>query len=118
MFRSLGSQHAQRIFAWSSWIVLLLGLFFLLMWSPWFAQLEAEPSGEAALRLLGGILGVVGAPALLVIWFGMIAFCLLEDKSPVRMRILWCVLFFTTGLFGAVLYFFRVYRKQVASRAA
>jgi len=63
--------------------------------------------------VLGGALGVAGALASLIIWFGMVAFCLREDRSPLSTKIFWFILFFATGSFGAAAYFFMVYRKQV-----
>jgi hypothetical protein len=90
-----------------------MGLFMISMLTPWFKQIEALPRGEIVLRVLGGALGVGGAPASLIILFGMAVFCVREDVSPVSTKILWFVLFLTTAWFGATAYFFRVYRKQV-----
>jgi len=58
-------------------------------------------------------LGVLGAPASMVILFGMMAFCLSEDNSSTSTKILWFVFFFFTAPFGTAVYFFGVYRKQV-----
>jgi hypothetical protein len=90
-----------------------MGLFMLFMLSPWFQHTVAMPKGELFLRTLGGALGVAGALASLIIWFGMVAFCLREDCSPLSTKIFWFILFFTTGCFGAAAYFFIVYREQV-----
>jgi hypothetical protein len=62
--------------------------------------------GDIALRVLGGALGIVGSPASIVLWFGMMAFCVFEDPSPVRHKILGFLLFFATASFGLVAYFF------------
>ena len=113
MSKWLRSNRIRALFSYSSWAVVCLGGFMVFMLSPWFQQIEAMPRGELFLRILGGAVGVVGAPAGLIIWFGMVAFCACEDRSPVSAKIFWFVLFFTTAFFGAAAYFFRVYRKQV-----
>jgi hypothetical protein len=81
--------------------------------TPWFSQIAAMPRGMLLLRILGGTLGVLGAPAALVIWSGMVAFCVREDHSPASIKMFWFVFFFITAWFGAAVYFFSVYRKQV-----
>ena len=80
---------------------------------PWFQQLWTVPRGNLTIELLAGGLGAVGAVASLVIWFGMAAFCLRGDNSPLRAKIFWFVLFFAVAWFGSVAYFFRVYTRQV-----
>jgi hypothetical protein len=113
MSQWLRSNKARTLFSYSSWAVMCMGLFMLFMLSPWFQQAEAMPKGELFLRVLGGALGVAGAPASLIIWFGMVAFCLRGDRSHFSTKIFWLILFFTTGPFGAAAYFFIVYREQV-----
>jgi hypothetical protein len=85
----------------------------LFMLSPWFQQTEAVPQARLALQVFGGALGLVGAPASLIIWFGMAVFCVREDRSRLSTKIFWFVLFFATAWFGSAAYFFSVYRKQV-----
>jgi hypothetical protein len=89
-----------------------MGFFMTFMLTPWFSQFEVMPRGEPLLRVLGGALGIVGAPASIIISFGMVASCILEDRSSRWVKVLWFALFFTTAMFGAVVYFFKVYRKQ------
>ncbi len=83
------------------------------MLTPWFSQIAAIPRGELVLRILGGTVGILGAPASLVIWCGMVAFCVREDDSPAGAKIFWFALFFIAAWFGAAAYFFTVYRKRV-----
>jgi hypothetical protein len=109
----LRSETARLLFLYSSWAVILMGLFMLFMLLPWFRYLQMVPQTKLAFEIVGGTLGVIGAPASLIIWFGMIAFCLREDSSPLTARIFWVVLFFLTAWFGSAAYFFRVYRRQV-----
>jgi hypothetical protein len=112
----LRSNKAHTLFSYSSWAVVCVGLFVIFMWSPWFQEIETMPRGDTVLRVLGGVVGIVGAPASIVIWFGMVAYCLREDRSPVGVKVFWFVLFFTTAIFGAAAYFFKVYRRQVPGK--
>jgi hypothetical protein len=109
----LRSRTARSLFLYSSWVVILVGLFMLFLVSPWSKRVEAIPPAKLALQVVGIGLGVVGALASLIIWFGMIAFCLREDKSSLAAKIFWFVLFFVAAWFGSAAYFFRVYRRQV-----
>lgn len=109
----LRSEKAQRLFSWSAWIVVGVAVFMSFMLTPWFQQIESIRGGILGLRVLGAPLGVLGAPAALILLFGMMTFCVREDRSPLSSKILWFVLFFATGFFGAAVYFFAVYRKQV-----
>lgn len=112
----LASKTMYSLFFYSSWVVVFLGIFMAFMVTPWFQQIEAIPGGELFLRVLGGALGVAGAPAALIILFGMALFCGLVDRSSVGTKLLWFFFFFATACFGAAIYFFGVYRK-LASQA-
>jgi hypothetical protein len=90
-----------------------MGVFVVFMLTPWFGQIDALPKGDIVLRVLGGTSGIVGSPASIILWFGMVAFCLSEDPSPVSHKVLWFLLFFATASFGSAAYFFMVYKKQV-----
>jgi hypothetical protein len=95
-----------------------MGLFMAFMLTPWFSQIAATPGGLLTLRVLGGALGVFGAPASLIILFGMMEFCAREDNSPSGTKVLWFVFFFFTAPFGTAVYFFSVYRNRVRADAA
>lgn len=86
------------------------------MLTPWFSQVEAHPTSDLLLRIMGALLGVLGAPASLIILFGMMAFCVGQDNSATGIKTLWFLLFFVTAPFGAALYFFAVYKKDRDSR--
>jgi hypothetical protein len=114
----LRSDRARILFSYSSWAVVCMGIFMIFMLTPWFQQIEALPRGDLFLRILGAPLGVIGAPASLIIWFGMIAFCLREDISPTSNKVFWFIVFFTAAWFGATAYFFAVYNKQLRGAEA
>jgi multisubunit Na+/H+ antiporter MnhG subunit len=65
--------------------------------------------------LLGAALGTVGPPAILIIFFGMAIYCSYRSYSSVGKKITLILLLLFTPPFGAVFYFFAVYRKQVAA---
>jgi hypothetical protein len=110
----LQSGKANTLFLYSARVVMCMGAFMIFMLTPWFSQIEAIPKIQLLLRVLGGALGIVGVPASLVIWFGMVIFCVRDDRSPISTKIFWFILFFATAWFGAAAYFFKVYKKQVA----
>jgi hypothetical protein len=109
----LRSEKASALFLYSAWVVVCAGLFMLFMLTPWFSEIEAMRKGELLLRILGGVLGVLGAPASLVIWSGMVVYCASNDSSAAGTKIFWFIVFFTTAWFGAAVYFFSVYKRDV-----
>ena len=109
----LQSDKAATLFLYSAWITVCMGIFVAFMWTPWFGQTASFRAGDLVLRVLGGTLGVAGAPAALILLLGMIAFCLRYDNSPVGDKVLWFIVFFVGACFGAALYFFIVYRKRI-----
>jgi len=113
MFGWLKSDRVQALFLLSSWVVICMGIFMIFVLTPWFRQIETLPNGKMLLHVVGGVVGVLGAPASLIILFGMAAFCVFEDGSRIRRKVFWLVLFFATACFGAAIYFFGVYRRQV-----
>src|SRR5215469_8869738 len=104
----LSSEKAHRLFSWSAWIVVGVAVFMSFMLTPWFEQVESVRGGVLFLRLLGALVGVLGAPASLILLFGMIAFCVREDRSAFTTKISWFVLSFATACFGSAVYFFTV----------
>lgn len=104
----LRSEKAHRLFSWCAWIVAGVAVFMSFMLTPWFERVESIRGGLLFLRLLGGFLGVLGAPASLILLFGMMAFCVREDRSAFTTKILWFALFFATAFFGSAVYFFAV----------
>ena len=95
-----------------------MGVFLVFGLTPWFRQVEEVPGGKLLLQILGGAIGIVGAPASIFIFFAMLIFCFRQDPSPVRVKLLWCIVFLITGWFGAVAYYFMVYRRQLVDAPA
>jgi hypothetical protein len=113
MSQWLRSNKANTLFLYSASVVVCVGIFMIFMMTPWFSEIEARPRADLFLRILVFPLAILAAPASLIILFGMVAFCVREDRSPISTKIFWFVLFFATACFGAAAYFFRAYRKQV-----
>ena len=103
----------QRVFRYCAWVVTAVGIFVLLMPTPLFDAVRNTAAGDAALRVMGAVLGIMGAPAALIIWFGMLIFLFQEDRSTRGTKVLWFIVFFLTACFGSTAYFFSVYRKQI-----
>jgi membrane-bound metal-dependent hydrolase YbcI (DUF457 family) len=68
---------------------------------------------RVALPVILGCLGFVGSFAGMIIFFGMLAYLLKCDRSPRIWKTLWLIVFLLGWCFGASLYFFAVYRRQV-----
>ncbi len=113
----LQSEKARKFFLYSAWTTLCGAIFMGFMATPWFWQIDSLHPWGLVLRVLGGALGITGAPAALILWFGMAEFCLRQDKSPPGDKILWFAVFFATAWFGSALYFFVVYRKRACGLA-
>jgi len=107
----LRSDKARRIFSWSSWVVVGLGIFFAFMLTPWYRKIETAP--PVVLSVLGGALGILSVTAIIVLIAGMAIFCVKEDRSRFSVKLSWFILFFLIAPFGSAIYYFFVYRKQV-----
>jgi hypothetical protein len=82
------------------------------MLTPWFRQFDAVPVGKLGLQILASPSALLGAPAALIIIFGMAIHCLSNSNFSLGKKILWSVFAFFTAPFGAAIYFFTVYKKQ------
>lgn len=109
--------RAYVVFLWSAWIVVAVGIFMLLVLNPWTQHLAYVQSAGNSLRWLGGVLGAIGAPASIILWFGMAAHCAFRNRSPFPTRLAWFALLFLTAMFGAAIYFFTTYVKQAQGQA-
>lgn len=113
----LVSKKTYTLFSYSAWVVIFIMIFMIFLLTPFFHQIDAVAKGDIFLRIFGGVLGFVGAPASLIIFLGMTIFCVREDRSSVGTKMLWFIFFFVTAWFGSVVYFFSVYRKRVGRMA-
>ena len=113
MSEFLRSSNALKLFRYSSWIIVGWGVVILFMLSPLYHLAETQTWSNVVVHVLLSPLAFLAAPACLVILFGMAIFCVREDRSPVGAKMLWFILFLTTACFGAAVYFFTVYRRQV-----
>ena len=112
----LESSRAYTLFRFSAWWMVLLAGFLIMMVSV-YDRIFSNDVTRTVFQVLGGCLGIVGAFAGLVIFFGMLIYMFLCDPSSGGRKTLWLLAFFFTAWFGSSLYFFLVYRKQVPQRA-
>ena len=102
------------LFSGSSWAfvcLLILGIFA----GTTLQQIAKSAVGNQILLALLFATGAVGMLAILIIMIGMAIHCIFLDRSSAGAKILWLLSFFLTGPFGSVVYFSKVYRKQVAA---
>lgn len=107
------SNKVPALYSYSAWAVVCSGVLMLFALTPWSKQIGSLPGIKPFLYLLGGVVGLAVVPALVIILLGMMIFCVREDHSPLHVKIFWFIVFFATGWFGAAVYFFTVYRRQV-----
>ena len=110
----LVSKFAYSMFLYSVWAIVCLGLYIVFEMTPWFQQVETFHVPGLVVFLLGVALSTVGEPAILIIYFGMAIYCICRDCSSVGKKIALIVFILFTPPFGAIVYFFTVYRKQWA----
>lgn len=113
MAQWLRSPQAQKLFWYSAWAVVCMGFFMALMLTPFFDRIAAVPVGAAILRVGGGVIGVLGAPAAMILWVAMLIFCFKDSSSSISVKMAWSLLFLLAAWFGSAAYFFAVYRKRV-----
>lgn len=111
----LESKVAYYVFLMCSWVIVLLGIAAVFMLTPWFGMIQ-RGSAWPFLRIVGASIGIATVIAGPIIFLGMAIFCIMKDHSSRYVRMLWLFAFFMTACFGAAVYFFSVYRKQVRSR--
>ena len=101
-----------KVFQFCSWMCVSLMCFFAFLASPLFALADTSHIADIALRFLGTILGIAGAPAALLLIFGMAIDCIREERLTHAAKTIWFIAFITTAFLGASMYFFFVYAKR------
>ena len=109
---STASRKVVKLFGFCGWWTALMGVFMIFMVTPTFRSVESIWLGEVILRVIGGILGVIGAPAALIIIIGMAIHCISNRNFTIGTKILWSIFGLLTAPFGAAFYFFTVYKRQ------
>jgi hypothetical protein len=64
---------------------------------------------------IAGLLGMLGAPSALGLWFGMCFFWFIFDRSHHFSPRVWLVVLILGNFLAAPLYYFLVYRRVVAN---
>ena len=105
---------AYNAFTFSAWFLIVLLVFF-----TWYFTIGEDISTHfmrVILPVILGCLGLVGSPAGLLLFVGMLAYLLKCDHLPRNKKTLWLIAFFMGWGLSAAIYFFAVYRKQVRPR--
>ncbi len=70
-----------------------------------------------AYKILGTVVGVIGASSALYLWIGMAWYWFRLDRSASSMKKLWFVVLLLLNWVGAVAYYFAVYRRSASAGA-
>jgi hypothetical protein len=112
MSRWLESKTMYMLFSCSAWVVVCLGIFMIFCLIYQFLQNKIFETDNLIAVVLGGAFIVVSSMALLIIIVGMAIHCLSNSNFSFGTKILWSIFAFFTAPFGAMIYFFTVYKKQ------
>ena len=105
-------------FSWGVWIVMAFCIYLLFEISPLFPDTSGFSVYGVISFGLGVLLNTIALPAAVIIWLGMGMHCAWLDRPRTAAKIGWIVLILVTVCFGASLYFFVVYRKQMIEKYA
>jgi hypothetical protein len=106
----LVSKVVSRLFLWSIVVCLVCFASGLSFAVPWVRNFLNTSSANNILGILFAALVVLTIPCSLVVSFGMAIFCVFLDRSSIRVKVLWFLLFLFTWPVGSMTYFFTIYR--------
>jgi hypothetical protein len=109
----LCSRRVSEVFRFAAYWMIAVALFLIIMVILSYDRTSPSVMAWLSLRVVGGILGIVGAFAALTIFVGMLAYLFTCDRSSSKLG--WMIVFFLTAWFGSSLYFFLVYERQLAA---
>jgi len=92
----------------------LLAIMFLVLLTPVFLGTLDPAKMPFAMRLLWAIVGIGGTISLFFLWFGMWRYWVRLDGSGVLVKRLWFGVLLFGLWWGSCLYYFFVYRPQIA----
>ncbi|MGO8758478.1 MAG: hypothetical protein ACLQG3_10175 [Terracidiphilus sp.] len=113
----LCTKKAYLAFLWCAWIVIALIAYLLFEFTPLFPNTTGFSVYGAISFGLGVLLNTIDVPAAFIIWLGMGIHCVWFYRPRIAAKIAWIALIVVTVCFGATLYFFVVYRKQMIDKS-
>ena len=108
----LCDRRAYATFRYSAWCMVPMALIVLNALTPLFDTTTADVATRFGFQIISACVWVSGTIAGMVLFLAMLAYLFLLDRSSWKVG--WLVVFLFTACFGSSLYFFAVYRKQVA----
>jgi uncharacterized membrane protein len=109
----LESKTMYMLFSCSAWVVVCWGILMIFCLIYEFQQNKTFETNNLIAVALGGAFTVISIMAFLIIIFGMTFHCLSKSDLSIDAKILWSFFAFLTAPFGAAIYFFTVYKKQM-----
>jgi NADH:ubiquinone oxidoreductase subunit 4 (subunit M) len=88
-----------------------LAVVFLIIMTPLYEPIVSDATSLIAFQIISGCVGVLGAIAGMVIFFGMFAYLFLCDGRS--SKLLWAAFFLLTGCFGSAIYFLAACQRPV-----
>jgi len=114
----LESKAVSTLFFCSVVVCLSCFTYALFIAVPWVRNFLNTSSAINFFGILFASLIVLTIPSVLVIHFGMAIFCVFRDRSPAGAKVLWFLVYFFTGPFGSIVYYFTVYRAHIRRNRA
>jgi hypothetical protein len=104
----LCGRKAYRLFRYFAWCMVPMALIVLIAVTPLYDTITADVATRVGFQIMSGCIAVAG----IVLLLGMLAYLFLLDPSSWKLG--WLIVFLFTTCIGGSIYFFAVYRKQVA----
>jgi hypothetical protein len=105
--------HAFRFAAW--WTLIVPDSFWAYLW---IKNLSELPPTGGFVRITLIVTVLISIAAILAIYIGMWIHLFVHDDPSLGTKALWSFIFFLTGWFGSILYFFAVYKRQFSKAPA
>ena len=91
-----------------------LALIVVIALTPLFDRINANVATRIGFQIISACVWVLGTIGGMVLFLAMLAYLFLLDRSSWKLG--WLIVFLFSACFGSSIYFFAVYRKQVASQ--
>jgi len=110
-YRWLGSKAISAVFFYAVVVFMCFCVITILMAIPSVRQILNSSAINHAFASLFFLMCAIAIPSVLIIYFGMMIFCVRWDRSSIGSKVLWFIFFLLAGPIGSTVYYFSVYRR-------